>query len=101
MDGWLELLSTIEKGSETGPPDRGCRILFSDLLPDRGKLDERKLVGGELVVARCDPAALGNRLRSSYHLPTAKAGRAMSEGHWQLEGSAAELFQPTSCPRSP
>jgi ubiquinone/menaquinone biosynthesis C-methylase UbiE len=36
---------------------------------------------------------LGNRLRSSYHLPTAKAGRAMSEGHWQLEGSAAELFQ--------
>ena len=36
---------------------------------------------------------LGNRLRSSYHLPNAKAGPAMSEGHWQLEGSAAELFQ--------
>src|SRR6267154_1530031 len=36
---------------------------------------------------------LGNRLRSSYHPPNAKAGRAMSEGHWQLEGSAAELFQ--------
>ena len=33
MDGWLELLSTIEKGSETGPPDRKCRILFSDLAP--------------------------------------------------------------------
>ncbi len=36
---------------------------------------------------------LGNRLRSSYHLPKAKAGRAMSEGHWQLEGGAAELFR--------
>jgi 2-polyprenyl-3-methyl-5-hydroxy-6-metoxy-1,4-benzoquinol methylase len=36
---------------------------------------------------------LGNRLRSSYHLPNAKAERTMSEGHWQLEGSAAELFQ--------
>src|ERR1700735_3294919 len=36
---------------------------------------------------------LGNRPRSSYRLPNAKAGRAMSEGHWQLEGSAAELFQ--------
>jgi ubiquinone/menaquinone biosynthesis C-methylase UbiE len=49
---------------------------------------------------RCSPRRLlsvmthlGNRLRSSYHLPDAKAGRAMSEGHWQLEGSAAELFQ--------
>jgi hypothetical protein len=53
MDGWLELLSTIEKRSETGPPDRKCRILFSDLQLDRRKLDERKLVGGELVVVRC------------------------------------------------
>src|SRR3984957_15376131 len=93
MDGRLELLSTIEKGRETGPPDRKCRILFSDLQPDRRKLDERKIVGGELVVARCDPAALGNRLRSSYHLPNASAERTMSEGQWQLEGSAAELFQ--------
>jgi hypothetical protein len=33
MDGWLELLSTIEKGRETEPPDRACRILFSDLPP--------------------------------------------------------------------
>lgn len=33
------------------------------------------------------------RLRSSYHLPTAKMGALMSDGHWQLEGSAAELYQ--------
>jgi hypothetical protein len=49
MDGWLELLSTIEKGSETGPPDRGCRILFSELQPDRRKWDERKEVGRDLL----------------------------------------------------
>jgi hypothetical protein len=36
---------------------------------------------------------LGNRLHSSYHLPKAKAGSPMSEGRWQLEGNAAELFQ--------
>jgi hypothetical protein len=81
-DGRLELLSTVEKGRETGPPDRKCRILFSDLQPDRRKLDERKVVGGERLVARCDPAALGNWLHSSYHLTNAKAGRTMSEGHW-------------------
>jgi ubiquinone/menaquinone biosynthesis C-methylase UbiE len=32
-------------------------------------------------------------LSSSYHPTSAKAGRAMSDSHWQLEGSAAELYQ--------
>jgi ubiquinone/menaquinone biosynthesis C-methylase UbiE len=36
---------------------------------------------------------LVNPHRSCYNSPNAKEGRAMSEGHWQLEGSAAELFQ--------
>jgi hypothetical protein len=30
--GWLELLTTIEKGRGTRSPDRKCRILFSDLV---------------------------------------------------------------------
>ena len=49
MDGRLELLTTIEKVRETGPPDRKCRILFSELQPDRRKLDERKVVGRDLL----------------------------------------------------
>jgi ubiquinone/menaquinone biosynthesis C-methylase UbiE len=56
-----------------------------------GELTEcRRRIRAELLSVMIH---LGNRLRSSYRLPNAKAGRAMSEGQWQLEGSAPELFQ--------
>jgi ubiquinone/menaquinone biosynthesis C-methylase UbiE len=36
---------------------------------------------------------LTHRLSSSYHLSNANAERAMGDSHWQIEGSAAELYQ--------
>ena len=49
-DGWTARAADDDREvRETGPPDRKCRILFSELQPDRRKLDERKEVGRDLL----------------------------------------------------